>query len=63
MAIFDLLEDNRFALPQRDDRPVPPGPYRLHLAIRERRLVFDIARRGRRGSASSTCRCRPSTRW
>jgi uncharacterized protein (UPF0262 family) len=42
VAIFDLLEDNRFALPRRDDRPVPPGPYRLHLAIRERRLVFDI---------------------
>ena len=43
VAIFDLLEDNRFALPARDDRPVPPGPYRLALAIRERRLVFDIA--------------------
>jgi uncharacterized protein (UPF0262 family) len=43
VAIFDLLEDNRFALPPRDDRPVPPGPYRLELAIRERRLVFDLA--------------------
>lgn len=42
IAIFDLLEDNRFALPQRDDRPVPPGPYRLNLAIRDRRLVFDV---------------------
>lgn len=42
IAIFDLLEDNRFGLPQRDERAVPPGPYRLHLAIRERRLVFDI---------------------
>ena len=42
VAIFDLLEDNRFALPRRDDRAVPPGPYRLNLAIRERRLVFDI---------------------
>ena len=42
VAIFDLLEDNSFALPLRDDRPVPPGPYRLTLAIRERRLVFDI---------------------
>ena len=42
IAIFDLLEDNRFGLPQRDDRPVPPGPYRLNLAIRDRRLVFDI---------------------
>jgi len=43
VAIFDLLEDNRFALPARDDRPVPPGPYRLELAIRERRLVFDLS--------------------
>jgi uncharacterized protein (UPF0262 family) len=42
VAIFDLLEDNRFALPPRDDRPVPPGPYRLALAIRERRLVMTI---------------------
>ena len=43
VAIFDLLEDNSFALPPREDRPVPPGPYRLGLAIREGRLVFDIA--------------------
>ena len=43
VAIFDLLEDNSFALPQREDRPTVPGPYRLGLAIREGRLVFDIA--------------------
>ncbi len=43
VAIFDLLEDNSFALPRREDRPVPPGPYRLGLAIREGRLVFDLA--------------------
>ena len=43
VAIFDLLEDNSFALPTRDDRDVPPGPYRMLLAIRERRLVFEIA--------------------
>lgn len=43
VAIFDLLEDNSFALPPRDGREVPPGPYRLHLAIRDGRLVFDIA--------------------
>ncbi|MGL6211931.1 MAG: UPF0262 family protein [Paracoccaceae bacterium] len=43
VAIFDLLEDNSFALPSREDRPTPPGPYRLGLAIREGRLVFDIA--------------------
>ncbi|MBL4543605.1 MAG: UPF0262 family protein [Rhodobacteraceae bacterium] len=43
VAIFDLLEANRFALPPRDGRPVPAGPYRLDLAIRDGRLVFDIA--------------------
>ena len=43
VAIFDLLEDNSFALPLREGRSVAPGPYRLALAIREGRLVFDIA--------------------
>mgnify|MGYP002629779987 CR=1 FL=1 len=42
VAMFDLLEENSFVLPDRDDRPVPLGPYRLGLSIRERRLVFDI---------------------
>ena len=43
VAIFDLIEDNSFALPPRDDRVAPEGPYRLALAIRDRRLVIDIA--------------------
>jgi uncharacterized protein (UPF0262 family) len=43
VAVFDLLEDNSFALPARDGRTPPAGPYRLGLSIRERRLVFDIA--------------------
>ncbi len=42
VAMFDLLEDNSFAIPARDDREVPSGPYRLGLSIREKRLVFDI---------------------
>jgi len=42
VAIFDLLEDNRFELPDHDERQIPPGPYKLALAIRERRLVFDL---------------------
>jgi uncharacterized protein (UPF0262 family) len=42
VAIFDLLEDNSFTLPDRDGREVPAAPYRLGLAIRERRLVFDL---------------------
>ncbi len=43
VAVFDLLEDNSFALPARDGREIPPGPYRLLLAVREKRLVVDIA--------------------
>jgi len=42
VAVFDLLEDNSFAIPDRDGRNVASGPYRLLLAIRDRRLVFDV---------------------
>lgn len=42
VAIFDLLEDNSFVMPHRDGKDVLPGPYRLALSIRERRLVFDV---------------------
>ncbi|QIE57275.1 UPF0262 family protein [Pikeienuella piscinae] len=37
VAMFDLLEENVFALPGR-----AAGPYRLNLAMRERRLVFEV---------------------
>ena len=42
VAIFDLLEDNSFDLPAREGKVAPKGPYKLSLAIRERRLVFDL---------------------
>lgn len=42
VAMFDLLEDNSFALPPRDGRALPEGPYRLGLSIRDRRLVFAV---------------------
>ena len=42
VAIFDLLEENVFVLPGRADDAAPSGPYRLNLAVRERRLVFDV---------------------
>ena len=42
VAIFDLIEDNSFGLPPRGGRAAPDGPYRLTLAIRGGRLVFDI---------------------
>ena len=41
-AMFDLIEENSFALPPRDDRAALSGPYRLGLAIRDKRLVFDV---------------------
>jgi uncharacterized protein (UPF0262 family) len=37
VALFDLLEENDFALVGG-----APGPYRLHIAIFEQRLVFDV---------------------
>ena len=42
VAMFDLLEGNAFALPTRDGIDTPKGPYHLLLAIRDRRLVFDL---------------------
>mgnify|MGYP001827875779 FL=1 len=37
VAIFDLLEDNHFALKER-----PSGPYRLFLSLRDATLVFAL---------------------
>jgi uncharacterized protein (UPF0262 family) len=37
VAIYDIVEANCFALPERDG-----GPYALHLALVENRLCFDI---------------------
>jgi uncharacterized protein (UPF0262 family) len=42
VAIFDLLEENSFVIPDREGRDVPEGPYKLSLAIRDKRLVFDL---------------------
>ena len=46
VAVFDLLEENSFALPSRGDRMAPEGPYHLVLAVRERRLVIDVMTEG-----------------
>ncbi len=43
VAIFDLLEDNSFAIPRAAEFP---GPYRLLLAMREGRLVFAVSSAG-----------------
>jgi uncharacterized protein (UPF0262 family) len=42
VAIYDLLEENFFALPPREGRAAPSGPYRMALAIRDGRLVVDV---------------------
>ncbi|WP_108501218.1 UPF0262 family protein [Paracoccus indicus] len=42
VAIFDLIEDNSFAVPGRDGADAPEGPFVLELCIREGRLVFDV---------------------
>jgi len=63
VAIFDLLEENSFALPERDGRVVPDGPYVLALAIREGRLVFDISTEAEEKAGSFTCRLARSGRW
>ncbi len=42
VAVFDLLEGNHFLLPARAERELPSGPYRVGLAVKEKRLVFDI---------------------
>ncbi|WP_204113598.1 UPF0262 family protein [Shimia biformata] len=43
VAMFDLLEENSFDLPKRDDRVTPAGPFAVDLSIRDKRLVFDVA--------------------
>ena len=51
VAMFDLMEQNSFVLPARQDRPVPAGPYNVGLSIREKRLVFDVTTAGHEKAA------------
>ncbi|MBV2360385.1 UPF0262 family protein [Thalassococcus sp. CAU 1522] len=51
VAMFDLMEENSFVLPARDDREVPPGPYHVGLSIRDKRLVFDVSTEGHEKAA------------
>ena len=43
VAIFDLLEKNTFELPERANKEKPEGPFQLLLAIKDKRLIFDLA--------------------
>jgi uncharacterized protein (UPF0262 family) len=42
VAIFDLLEENRFTLPAKEGRTAQ-GPWKLDLSVRDRRLVFALS--------------------
>ncbi len=39
--MFDLLEDNSFALVARGDQTPPEGPYHLTMGLRDKRLVVE----------------------
>ena len=52
VAIFDLLEDNHFALKAPPARGGADGPYNLHLAIQDNRLILDV----RDASDAELCR-------
>tara|TARA_B100001248_G_scaffold261634_1_gene253432 strand:+ start:573 stop:1052 length:480 start_codon:yes stop_codon:yes gene_type:complete len=45
VAIFDLLEKNTFKLPEKAIKGKLKGPFNLNLAIRDKRLVFDLTAR------------------
>lgn len=43
VAIFDLVEENRFRITPRDGKAVPAGPYDLGIGMAERMLVMNVA--------------------
>ena len=42
VAIFDLIEDNRFRVVAREGNPVPNGPYVLGIGMAERMLRMEV---------------------
>ena len=42
VAIFDLVEENRFRITPRDGQEAPAGPYDLGIGMAERMLVIDV---------------------
>ena len=42
VAVFDLLEANRFSIVARDDQPSLKGPYALGIGMAERMLQMDV---------------------
>ena len=43
VAIFDLLEKNTFKLPKKSNKGIIKGPFNLSLAIKDKRLIFDLS--------------------
>ncbi len=43
VAIFDLLEKNTFKLPEKATKRIVKGPFNLNLAIKDKRLVFELS--------------------
>ena len=43
VAIYDILQDNRFGLEKEDNKNVPTGPFHLCISIKDLRLVFTVA--------------------
>jgi uncharacterized protein (UPF0262 family) len=42
VAIFDLVEENRFRIAPRDGHAIPAGPYDLGIGMAERMLVLEV---------------------
>ena len=42
VAIFDLIDENRFRITPRDGQKAPAGPYDLGIGMAERMLVIDV---------------------
>lgn len=43
VAIFDLLEKNTFKLPKKANKGIIKGPFNPSLAIKDKRLIFDLS--------------------
>ena len=48
VAIFDLIEENRFMLVARKGQSPPAGPYHLDISVKDGRLIFDVKTEDRR---------------
>jgi uncharacterized protein (UPF0262 family) len=51
VAIFDLLEKNTFKLPEKAKKGFIKGPFNLNLAIKNKRLVFELSAVGEKRGA------------